>query len=88
MKASWVYIITSKNNTVLYTGVTSNLQKRMYEHKNKINKGFATKYNCDKLVYWSQNRDLNPAILLQNFSIAKKSIFSDHELSAKRFSYC
>lgn len=52
MKQSYVYIITNKNNTVLYTGVTSDLVKRMYQHKSKTFKGFAAKYNCEKLVYF------------------------------------
>jgi putative endonuclease len=62
MQKSWVYIITNKNNTVLYTGVTSNLQKRMNEHKNKTHKGFATKYNCEKLVYIQEFSEINQAI--------------------------
>jgi len=62
MKKSWVYIITNKNNTVLYTGVTSNLEKRMYEHKNKLNKGFAAKYNCEKLIYVQEFSEMNQAI--------------------------
>ncbi len=52
MKQSYIYIITNKNNTVLYTGVTSDLVKRMYQHKSKTFKGFASKYNCEKLVYF------------------------------------
>ncbi len=48
----YVYIITNKNNTVLYTGVTRNLLKRVYEHKNKLTKGFSNRYNLDKLVYY------------------------------------
>lgn len=48
----YIYIITNKYNNVLYTGITSALMKRVFEHKNKIMKGFTTKYNCDKLVYY------------------------------------
>ncbi|MDE2001257.1 MAG: GIY-YIG nuclease family protein [Patescibacteria group bacterium] len=47
-----VYIVTNRLNTVLYTGVTSDLQKRIYEHKNKIIPGFTSKYNVNKLVYY------------------------------------
>jgi len=50
-KLCCVYIMTNKRNAVLYTGVTSNLSKRIYEHKNKLVKGFTQKYNIDKLVY-------------------------------------
>ncbi|MCK5384148.1 MAG: GIY-YIG nuclease family protein [Alphaproteobacteria bacterium] len=45
-----VYIMANKRNGTLYTGVTSNLHKRVYEHKNKITRGFASQYNCSKLV--------------------------------------
>ena len=51
-KAGYVYIITNKVNTVLYTGVTSSLQKRIWEHKNKIVDCFSNKYNLNKLVYF------------------------------------
>ena len=48
-----IYILTNKNNTVLYTGVTSDLRKRLYEHKNKIYaSAFTKKYNVTKLVYF------------------------------------
>ena len=46
-----VYIMTNKNNTVLYTGVTNNLKRRVYEHKAKLIEGFTKKYNITKLVY-------------------------------------
>lgn len=46
-----IYIMTNKNNGVLYTGVTSNLFKRVSEHKNKLVTGFTSKYNVTKLVY-------------------------------------
>lgn len=48
----FVYIITNKNNTVLYTGMTNNLTRRIYEHKNKLIDGFSKKYNCEKLVWY------------------------------------
>ena len=44
--------MTNPRNTVLYTGVTSNLIKRVHEHKNKLNEGFTKKYNVIKLVYY------------------------------------
>ncbi len=44
--------MTTKRNSVLYTGVTNNLERRVYEHKNKTNEGFTKKYNIDKLVYY------------------------------------
>jgi putative endonuclease len=47
----WVYILTNKNNTVLYTGMTNNLERRVFEHKQKLIDGFTKKYNINKLVY-------------------------------------
>jgi len=54
--------MTNKNNTVIYTGVTSDLLKRVYQHKTKNEKGFTAKYNCDKLVYFEVFNDINKAI--------------------------
>ena len=51
-KKGYVYILFSKKNGTLYIGVTSNLVKRVYEHKNKFVKGFTEKYNVDKLGYY------------------------------------
>ncbi len=47
-----VYILTNYTNTVLYTGITNNLVRRVYEHKEKIEEGFTQKYNVNKLVYF------------------------------------
>ena len=58
----YVYMLTNKHNTVLYTGVTNNLGRRLYEHKNKVVEGFTKKYNIDKLVYFEQTNDINSAI--------------------------
>jgi len=62
MKKSYVYLLTNKNNTVIYTGVTSNLLKRTYQHKTAAFKGFTKKYNCNKLVYFEEFTDINQAI--------------------------
>ena len=51
-KYYYIYIMTNKSNTVLYTGITNDLKRRVYEHKNKIVEGFTKKYNVDKLVYY------------------------------------
>ncbi len=51
-KQYFIYIMTNKNNTVLYTGVTNNLVRRVYEHKKKLIDGFTKKYNIIKLVYY------------------------------------
>jgi putative endonuclease len=54
--------MTNKNNTVLYTGVTNDLKRRAYEHKEKLIDGFTKKYNVNKLVYFETTNDINSAI--------------------------
>ena len=51
-KQYYVYIATNFKNTVLYTGVTDNLERRIYQHRNKLIPGFSSKYNVNKLVYY------------------------------------
>ena len=58
----FIYIMTNKNNTVLYTGVTNNLVRRIYEHKNKLIDGFTKKYNIINLVYYEIFNDPSSAI--------------------------
>jgi putative endonuclease len=63
MKPGFVYIITNKNNTTLYIGVTSNLPKRILEHKQKKYKNsFSARYNLDKLIYFEQFQMIGDAI--------------------------
>jgi putative endonuclease len=62
-RSAYTYILTNKRNTVLYTGVTSDLIKRIYEHKQKLVEGFTKKYNVDKLVYYDIFEDIENAII-------------------------
>lgn len=62
MEKYFVYILTNKNKAVLYTGFTDDLERRVYEHKHKILKGFTSKYNVDQLVYYEEFLDMNSAI--------------------------
>ncbi|MBW2581450.1 MAG: GIY-YIG nuclease family protein [Deltaproteobacteria bacterium] len=62
MRQYYVYILTNRKQGVLYAGVTNNLERRMYEHKNKLIPGFASKYNLKKLVYFEETIDVNAAI--------------------------
>ena len=55
--------MTNKNNTVLYTGITNELKRRVYEHKNGLINGFTKKYNCHKLVWYEQTNNVKSAIL-------------------------
>jgi putative endonuclease len=61
-KHYYVYILTNKHNKVLYTGVTNNLQRRVYEHREKLIEGFTKKYNVDKLVYYEETESIEIAI--------------------------
>lgn len=54
MKQYWVYMMTNQNNTVIYTGVTSNLAKRVQAHKDKKGGLFTSRYNIRKLVYYAE----------------------------------
>ncbi len=58
----FVYILANKSNKVLYIGVTNDLERRMYEHKNKMVTGFTNKYNLTKLVYFEETSDVKSAI--------------------------
>ena len=58
-----IYIITNKRYGTLYIGVTSNLVKRVYEHKNKLVDGFSKKYNLSKLVYYELFENMESAII-------------------------
>ena len=59
----YVYILTNKNNNVLYTGVTKDLIRRVYEHRNHLDKdSFTSKYNVTRLVYFEETSDVRAAI--------------------------
>ncbi|MBI3600083.1 MAG: GIY-YIG nuclease family protein [Nitrospinae bacterium] len=62
MKQYYVYILAGKRNGTLYIGVTSNLIKRVYEHKNNLVDGFSQKYNVHNLVYYEITEDIHSAI--------------------------
>jgi putative endonuclease len=60
-KSYYVYIMTNESDT-LYTGVTNDLTKRVYQHKNKLLPGFTTKYNITRLVYFEETNDVQTAL--------------------------
>jgi len=62
MRSYYVYILASKRNGTLYAGVTSDLAKRIYEHKNNLVDGFTKKYQVHDLVYFEQTNDVQIAI--------------------------
>ena len=63
MKEYYVYILSNQMNSVLYIGVSNDLIRRMYEHKNKLVNGFSKRYNLNKLLYFEKTRDIEAAIL-------------------------
>jgi putative endonuclease len=72
----WVYIITNRSHSVLYIGVTNRLSRRTWEHRVGVKAGFASKYQCRKLIYYEHYRDVRGAIAresqLKKWSGAKK----------------
>jgi putative endonuclease len=62
-KQYFVYIVSNKHNRVLYTGITNDLKRRIYEHREKLVSGFTKKYNVSKLVYYEICQDPESAIL-------------------------
>ena len=72
----YVYILTNTHHNVLYTGVTNDLERRCYEHKQKKIKGFTQKYNVDKLIYFERFDSIDSAIdrekQIKGFSREKK----------------
>ena len=75
-KQYYIYITSSTNNSVFYTGFTNDLVRRMFEHKNKLLKGYTSRYNLDKLLYYEECSDPLNAILrekqIKKYSQKKK----------------
>ena len=73
----YVYMLTNTHNTTLYIGVTGNLEKRLYEHKNQLVSGFTKTYNLHKLVYYEATGDVYSALSrekqIKGWSRAKKN---------------
>ncbi len=88
-------MLTNKNNTVIYTGVTSKLEQRIWQHKNKMIEGFTKKYNCQKLVWFETSEEIESAIArekqIKSWSRKKKVVLINKsnpgwiDLSARLF---
>ena len=87
----YIYILTNKSNTVLYTGVTNDLVRRIHEHKNKLIKGFTERYNVDKLVYYEVFDFIELAIKrekqIKGYSRSKKNSLIDQKNPARNELY-
>ncbi len=62
MKEYHIYMTCNRKNGVLYIGVTGDLSRRMFQHRNKLIRGFSERYNCDRLVYFESTPDVSSAI--------------------------
>ena|SRR3989338_1998510 len=62
-RKGYIYILANKSNSVIYTGVTSDLVKRIYQHKQRLLEGFSKRYNLHKLVYYEMHDSINNAIV-------------------------
>ena len=87
----YVYILTNSSNKVLYVGVTNDLERRCYEHKQKLIKGFTQKYNVDKLVYFEEFDSIELAIFrekqIKGYSRSKKDdLINEFNLGWKELS--
>ncbi|HEX7191669.1 MAG TPA: GIY-YIG nuclease family protein [Thermoanaerobaculia bacterium] len=73
----FIYIVTNKNKTVLYTGVTNSPVRRIWQHKNKAFPGFTKKYNCDRLIFFEVYERIEQAIVrekqIKGWTRAKKN---------------
>jgi len=74
-KGGYTYIITNRNHTVLYIGVSSCLEKRLYEHKNHLIPGFTAKYNIHKLIYYERFDSIEEAIIREKYLKGKNRSF-------------
>lgn len=87
MKSYYVYIMSSQNDKVLYIGVTYNIEKRVFEHKNEIIEGFSKKYKIKKLVYVEETSDVQSAISrekqLKKWRRSKKDFLIDQINSSR-----
>ena len=84
----YVYILTNSNHRVLYTGITNNLIRRIYEHKHHVVDGFTKRYHVDQLIYFEQTTDIYAAIArekqIKGWTRAKKvKLISDQNPSWK-----
>jgi putative endonuclease len=81
-KGGYVYIVSNKNRTVLYTGVTSNLYNRIYEHKSGFGSQFTSRYNCTDLVYFEFFESIEEAIVREKQMKKWKRAFKENLINS------
>jgi putative endonuclease len=86
-KQGYIYILTNFKNSVFYTGVTSNLQKRIWEHKNNVVEGFTKKYQIHKLVYFEMGESIEFAIEREKYIKGKTRKFKKDLIEKNNPSY-
>ena len=84
MKSYYVYMMANKYNNVLYIGVTNDLVRRVYEHKNRLVEGFTKKYNCHKLVWFDETSDVSVAIAQEKRMCTSPGRFRHKQAVANR----
>jgi len=78
-----VYILTNKTDTTLYIGVTANLSKRIWEHKNRVVDSFSSKYHVTKLVYYEVFEGIEDAIIREKYLKGKTRAFKINLINSK-----
>jgi len=79
LKQHYVYILTNFGNTTLYIGVTNNLERRLYEHKNELVDGFTKRYHCHSLLYFEVTNSIESALAREK-QLKRWSRFKKDEL--------
>ena len=69
----WIYIVTNRNHSVLYIGVTNRLSRRTWQHREAVNAGFASKYRCKKLVYYEHYPEIHAAIAVEEMVASEEN---------------
>lgn len=81
-KQGYIYILTNKVNSVLYIGVTSNLQRRIWEHKNQVVEGFSKRYKLHKLIYYEVGESIEAAIKREKYLKGKSRKYKEELINS------
>ncbi|MCB9364644.1 MAG: GIY-YIG nuclease family protein [Flavobacteriales bacterium] len=88
MKTYYVYMLTNKYNTVLYTGFTDDLVRRVSDHKRKINPhSFTSKYNCNKLIYFEEYENIDDAFNREKQLKKYKRVWKENLINENNFNW-